>query len=998
MIELTPIIEALRRLVRRQRTLAVVCGALASMAGLLVLWSGALGLAAGGVDRFTSRRVLVAALVVLVATGLWRLVVSWRSAGDLRRQAERVEAERPALRGRLFVLLDRRGGLLAGDSASLLELAQARAMAAIEGLLPNQIHPVQQLRPFVAVAGVAGLGWFIAALIAPMGPIDTLAWLGGEARAITVAELDETVQVLPTALLGDITLEYTYPEYTGLPAFVVPNSNGTIHGPPGTSVRITARTAERYDAAALQYGEGAPDEAELDGGRDLSGTLVISMDGVYRFILQRGAGRAVSPDFAVVVEPDNPPVVDVVAPSDRLEVTLDEIIQLEWSARDDFGLAAITAVVRRKGIPLEGGDRRIPTQWAGELGLSAADLGLRPGDDVALTIDAWDNDQATGSKSGRSRPIRVLVIGEDAERIRFIRFRRELRDALIDVLADFATDPEPVAETRGGLVDWSVDASGRFEPLDILVETYWDGFDERSLEGRIMEEIRRVGGGLVRFGMDLGEVGSDEPVDERDIDALAEMDEQLVALLETYILMLDRVVQFQALGELERQVGVLESQARNAELMAASGDMEALGERLPELDASVDAFQKAARDFDNGRLLALAEQWGGDLLRLSERIAEHVEAGESDAAATKMGWYADEVERLKDTLEAMQSDMEEMSEGDMEELKELIEEIERLEREERALLARTVEARETHGVGDDALIDAWGEAERLAQQVLDTSAAVQKELDDDADAWPREQRALKTAADYAERTLRAVVARDLDDAWMEAPTNEAAQRRAAKELDWSDRTRVGNNAEAQNTQRRAKLQSAQADAAQLAEVLDALRTMANQSTPALDKAVDGFAGVQDDLEQETRAIQPKAAEIASKMVTGVPGLEENLDAAVREMDRAEKAVARSWVVEAEGAEEAAADRLRAAIESLEQAAAAMDQMGDAMAGGGQGNPGEEGGGGEESSFTDNPWLELPVEDMSDEEYRQALMEGMRGEVPEEYEALKRRYYEELVRQ
>ena len=33
-----------------------------------------------------------------------------------------------------------------------------------------------------------------------------------------------------------------------------------------------------------------------------------------------------------------------------------------------------------------------------------------------------------------------------------------------------------------------------------------------------------------------------------------------------------------------------------------------------------------------------------------------------------------------------------------------------------------------------------------------------------------------------------------------------------------------------------------------------------------------------------------------------------------------------------------------------------------------------------------------------EEYRRALLEGMQGEVPEEYRAMKRRYYEELVHQ
>ena len=45
-------------------------------------------------------------------------------------------------------------------------------------------------------------------------------------------------------------------------------------------------------------------------------------------------------------------------------------------------------------------------------------------------------------------------------------------------------------------------------------------------------------------------------------------------------------------------------------------------------------------------------------------------------------------------------------------------------------------------------------------------------------------------------------------------------------------------------------------------------------------------------------------------------------------------------------------------------------------------------------------MELPdPEDFqTPEEYRRALLEGMRGDVPDEFEALKKRYFEELVRQ
>ena len=45
-------------------------------------------------------------------------------------------------------------------------------------------------------------------------------------------------------------------------------------------------------------------------------------------------------------------------------------------------------------------------------------------------------------------------------------------------------------------------------------------------------------------------------------------------------------------------------------------------------------------------------------------------------------------------------------------------------------------------------------------------------------------------------------------------------------------------------------------------------------------------------------------------------------------------------------------------------------------------------------------MEIPgrEEFRTPEAYRRALLEGMEGDVPEEYRALKKRYYEELVHQ
>jgi len=76
----------------------------------------------------------------------------------------------------------------------------------------------------------------------------------------------------------------------------------------------------------------------------------------------------------------------------------------------------------------------------------------------------------------------------------------------------------------------------------------------------------------------------------------------------------------------------------------------------------------------------------------------------------------------------------------------------------------------------------------------------------------------------------------------------------------------------------------------------------------------------------------------------------------------------------------------------------MAQMQSAMEGGGSGYSQGGGEGGDESEAPMTIELPTPEEFQTPEEYRRALLLGMQGDVPDEFEALKRRYYEDLVSQ
>ena len=94
----------------------------------------------------------------------------------------------------------------------------------------------------------------------------------------------------------------------------------------------------------------------------------------------------------------------------------------------------------------------------------------------------------------------------------------------------------------------------------------------------------------------------------------------------------------------------------------------------------------------------------------------------------------------------------------------------------------------------------------------------------------------------------------------------------------------------------------------------------------------------------------------------------------------------------------AANRVAEARDRLQQQAEQMQQAQQQAQGEGEGSENRDKG--EEQGSPSAELMELPdPEDFqTPEEYRRALLEGMRGDVPDEFEALKKRYFEELVRQ
>ncbi len=107
--------------------------------------------------------------------------------------------------------------------------------------------------------------------------------------------------------------------------------------------------------------------------------------------------------YELRVKPDGFPTVDLLRPTEDLEVNGDEVLNLEYSARDDFGIGEINLIVkigeREDKIRLARDDSKrliLRDQYKMDLGR----LGLRDQDEALFFLQVFDNDTISGPKTG----------------------------------------------------------------------------------------------------------------------------------------------------------------------------------------------------------------------------------------------------------------------------------------------------------------------------------------------------------------------------------------------------------------------------------------------------------------------------------------------------------------------------------------------------------------------------------------------------------------------
>ncbi len=986
--------EYLSGLAGRERGLLLARG----LAQWGVLCASALVLVTATANAGWMRNTAVFGLVTLGGCGSWALVVrplfrQWRSSGDLVRQAKRVEDLKPELRGRLVAVAERLGGVPEGESPVIVERLATKALVTLREVRVGRVHSSRSAGAWAGAAGFWGLVALVGLVLSPMGIQGTMQWWLFPANA--VAAVEGPAASGPKAKVGDLVIRYVYPDYTGLEPKEVQNSTGDVHAPPGTRVEVSARSAQPMEAVAVvAYEDDALDGVVSEDGRRLSGSFQVGTDvGFWKFVAYRQGDARPSRDFKIEPEADLPPEVLMDTPSDVLEVALDDRLPLLWRARDDFGISKVIVEIGdvERGTPLAS-PRERKAEVFGQASPSPRELGLSAGDRVQLTIAAWDNDAVSGSKRGQSRTVQVVVLGASGLDHRADQRQRDLRDALLELLATSLVDPWPPGRTEGALASWGVEVVERYQPLSEWADAWGEQKPrdaEERLERDLVGRVTESGRALVRFTQVAFPPNSGVAPKGDDLTTLATLRDDAVTSVENAILALDRMIQNRAMEEVAETAERLEQVAAEVQAELDSMSAQEMLTRLDQLERELSKLMKATELMQDSGLKEFINQRGQELSQLSDEIRKALEQGRVEEARELMERLARELEDLSKGIQEQFEHGKSKSAELQQQAEELKKTLEALEKEQRDLQERTRELREKgDGKAAERAESIWTQLDRLS---ADHAAAARRYVAaSETDKRPfHELERGRDGVDQSDHLRDAVSARDV-----RGSRDALEQARAAWEsVEWVLRAEGRTGARPGSRE----LSALQLQLDEMEKLLDQLEAT-SKVPPETQRQVRDLQQQQQQLQEKLEEAQKQASKVSQGLQTKPEGLQEGLEQAGESMGQANDDLGQGQPMQAEGSQGSAAERIREARESLEQAM--RDQQAMSQGRRGKGGEGAPSGKGDEMENYESQPVEIPSPEQfrTPEEYRRELLEGMEGDVPEEYRAMKKRFFEELVNQ
>ena len=335
-------------------------------------------------------------------------------------------------------------------------------------------------------------------LMTVLGLISLLAiiWpkdLHASMRALSsLSEIKRLAPTTPSLRLDEFHITYRPPSYAKRNSYSRRISSGKIRALPGTEITIKTTARQKIQSATLVITHGSDEDktesrtaakvTQSSAGSAVITSFIVSRAGAYRF---EALGRdeqtyREKSDHKIELEVDLPPRVTMHKPSEEsMEVNAKDIVDIDFSANDDFGLGETFVVWRILGTAQEGrqllsaassGKKRHADQGVFDL----SKLELKPGDRIAYSVEAQDNDTVNGPKFGASRTQELRVYSEREHHREVVDMQQKALYALIHILGDNLeneVDTKFTGDKLNGLFFLQTMLGKAVEANTLLVET-----------------------------------------------------------------------------------------------------------------------------------------------------------------------------------------------------------------------------------------------------------------------------------------------------------------------------------------------------------------------------------------------------------------------------------------------------------------------------------------------------------------------------------------------
>ncbi|MBW7943511.1 MAG: hypothetical protein H3C64_14270, partial [Candidatus Kuenenia stuttgartiensis] len=525
-------------------------------------------------------------------------------------------------------------------------------------------------------------------------------------------------------VIGDITVCYRYPLYSGLETKTIYNTSGNIKALKGSEAQISAVSGRPVTSAKIIYNESAIIPLAVENNKAMSGVLQVLENGSYCFEIKDLNGRITRDPalYTVEVIPDLPPETSVIAPAKDLVVNEKDVVNLQYNAKDDYGLAEISLAYEvgneKNTRHLSRFDKR-QLFYNGTYKWSLSELRLQPDDKVAYYIEAKDNDTISGPKTGKSKTYYLEIYSSRKKHQELIKLQELLVKEALWLLSDDLVnriDDEKCASKeyllmRQDIINERVSVINRLF-TDILVGMQEDvranysvyyALENLRKKFRDVTEQKQT---AIQKAM-LAIVGNDVPLAM--LLELQVIQDREVTEVEDMILFLNEMIQKQKLDDvIDTGNNLLQSQNTLEKLlnqMRETGDMELNEKALAELNNIENAIRQMMMklmqmaqsehmdEFLNADALKGIEQ--DDIMGDLNEMKNALKNGDSETAI-------EAAKRMLSSLQKMMDQMNSASQGltdsfysdTMEKMDTMLDNLSELENKQRTLAEKTEDLRQ----------------------------------------------------------------------------------------------------------------------------------------------------------------------------------------------------------------------------------------------------------------------------------------------------------------